>query len=119
MDLSMIIQNAENKCLEWNGDGVVSRRISRQVNLGGKNGRRLVRVGGGAPVSVQSMIKRPTDEVDNIIRDCLRLEAAGVDLIRITVPDEETAARIPAVLKEVSVPIIADIHFSKRAGLAA
>jgi (E)-4-hydroxy-3-methylbut-2-enyl-diphosphate synthase len=105
--------------IQANDQGVVSRRISRQVTIGGRDGRKKVLVGGGAPVSVQSMIKRPTDEVANIIQDCKRLEAAGVDLIRITVPDEETAATMPTILREVTVPIIADIHFSKRAGLAS
>lgn len=99
--------------------GNVLRRKCRQISVGGRDGRREVRIGGDAPVSVQSMIKRQPDDVRNIIFDFKRLETAGVDLIRITVPDEDTAATLPAILREASVPIIADIHFSKKAALAA
>ena len=100
-------------------DGSIKRRTCRQVVVGGRGLRRAVPIGGDAAVSVQSMIKRRPDDVRGIIDDCIRLQDAGCDIIRITIPDEETAKTLPEILAECRVPVVADIHFSARAALAA
>jgi (E)-4-hydroxy-3-methylbut-2-enyl-diphosphate synthase len=106
-------------CIVIDDAGWVTRRDCRKVLVGGRNDRRAVPIGGGAPISVQSMIKRKPDDVRGVIEDCLRLESAGCELIRLAVPDEETAGTLPLILSECSVPLIADIHFSARAALAS
>jgi (E)-4-hydroxy-3-methylbut-2-enyl-diphosphate synthase len=100
-------------------DGSIKRRPSRKIIVGGRNGRIAVPIGGDSPISVQSMIKRRPDDIISIINDCIRLQDAGCDIIRITIPDEEAAKTLPAILAECRVPIVADIHFSTRAALAA
>ncbi len=105
-------------CIDIDKSGLVKRRTCRTVTVG-REGRNRVAIGGDAPVTVQSMIKRKPDDLKNIITDCIRLEAAGCDLIRLTVPDEEIARLLPSILLEVHVPLIADIHFNPGAALAS
>jgi (E)-4-hydroxy-3-methylbut-2-enyl-diphosphate synthase len=104
--------------IEFNKSGSVGKRECRKVIVG-HDGRRKVGIGGSEPVSVQSMIKRKPSDVKNIIADCLRLEDAGCDLIRLTVPDEDAAATLPEILKNTNVPLIADIHFNPKAAIAS
>ena len=99
--------------------GKTPRRPCRKVTVGGRGGRRGVAIGGDAPVSVQSMIKRRPDDAVGIVEDCMRLEAAGCELIRLTIPDEKAVETLKFILTKCSVPIIADIHFSARAALAS
>jgi len=106
-------------CIKIDESGQTPRRECRTVVVGGRGGRREVPIGGDAPISVQSMIKRKPSDVENIINDCHRLEAAGCDLIRLTIPDEDAAGRLPEILSACSVPLIADIHFSPKAALAS
>jgi (E)-4-hydroxy-3-methylbut-2-enyl-diphosphate synthase len=106
-------------CIEFDDSGNAFRRKCRKVVVGGRDGRREVPIGGDAPISVQSMIKKRPDDVKGIIEDCHRLTDAGCDLIRITVPDLGAASTLPEILGECTVPVIADIHFSARAALAA
>jgi len=106
-------------CIEYDNSGITPRRKCRTVTVGGRDGRREIPIGGDSPVSVQSMIKRSPDNVDGIIADIHRLEATRCELIRLTVPDEISAATLPAILKESTVPLIADIHFSPKAALAS
>jgi (E)-4-hydroxy-3-methylbut-2-enyl-diphosphate synthase len=115
----LLIHSIMTGCIEYDNSGTVPRRKSRTVTVGGRSGRRAVPIGGDSPVSVQSMIKRSPDDIDGIIADIHRLEAARCDLIRLTVPDEISAATLPAILKEASIPLIADIHFSPKAALAS
>ncbi|NLP05312.1 flavodoxin-dependent (E)-4-hydroxy-3-methylbut-2-enyl-diphosphate synthase [Candidatus Fermentibacteria bacterium] len=86
------------------------RRISRLVMVGG------VPVGGGAPVTVQSMTNTPTRDVRATTRQINRLAAGGADLVRVSVPDDESAAALGALVASSPVPLVADIHF--RADLA-
>ena len=92
----------------------IKRRNSRAVSAGG------LRIGGGAPLSIQSMTNTDTLDREATLRQTRALAAAGCDLVRITVPTPE-AARTIAYLKEqgVPVPLVADIHFDYRAALAA
>ncbi len=70
-----------------------------------------VAVGGGAPVSVQSMTNTKTEDVAATIAQIDRLCAAGCDIVRVAVPNEAAAQAIEKIKENVSVPIVADIHF--------
>jgi len=89
------------------------RRPCRRVRVG------RVDVGGGAPVSVQSMTKTDTRDVAATVAQARSLERAGCEIIRLAVPDEEAAAALAAVRKAVEAPLVADIHFDHRLALRA
>ncbi|PIU44541.1 MAG: 4-hydroxy-3-methylbut-2-en-1-yl diphosphate synthase [Ignavibacteriales bacterium CG07_land_8_20_14_0_80_59_12] len=82
------------------------RRRSRRVMVGG------VPIGGDAPVSVQSMTKTKTGDIEATVAQVLALEEAGCDIIRITVNDREAADALPAIVRRVHIPVVADIHFN-------
>jgi (E)-4-hydroxy-3-methylbut-2-enyl-diphosphate synthase len=84
------------------------RRGTKQIKAGN------LRIGSGAPVSVQSMLSVPADDIKGSVAQAVRLANAGCQLIRAAVPDKEAVALIPAVKAAVSVPICADIHFDYR-----
>ncbi len=71
-------------------------------------------VGGGAPVSVQSMTKTDTKDTESTLFEAKRLEAAGCDMIRMAVPDTEAARKLPVYKHTLKVPLVADIHFDHR-----
>ena len=73
-----------------------------------------VPVGGGAPISVQSMTTTPTTDVDATVDEIKRMEDAGVDIARISVPDIESVRATERIVRRVNVPIVADIHFNYR-----
>lgn len=87
--------------------------MSRQVKAGN------VRIGGGAPVTVQSMLNVPSTDLEGSVRQAKALEAAGCELIRAAVPDRGAVRLIAALKEAVSVPIVADIHFDYRLALEA
>lgn len=91
----------------------MNRRTSRQITLGG------ISIGGDAPVVVQSMTNTPTQDVVATVRQIKRLTYAGCELVRIAVPDIQSAAALKEIKAQVSLPIIADIHFDYRLALAA
>ncbi|MBN1382735.1 MAG: flavodoxin-dependent (E)-4-hydroxy-3-methylbut-2-enyl-diphosphate synthase [Deltaproteobacteria bacterium] len=78
-----------------------------------------LQVGGGAPVCVQSMTCTDTRNVKKTVAQIRRLEAAGCELIRVAVPDQEAAQAIEAIKKKIKIPLVADIHFNYRLALAA
>ena len=78
-----------------------------------------VEIGGGAPVSIQSMCNTRTGDVKGSIEQIRRLEEAGCEIVRLTVPDEEAAAGFREIKKHVSIPVVADIHFDYRMAIAA
>ena len=86
---------------------------TKRVMVGG------VAVGGGAPVSVQSMTTEKTGCVEACAAQILRLQEAGCDIVRVAVSDEEDARALPLVKARVRVPIVADIHFSPRLAVMA
>ncbi|MGN0008066.1 MAG: flavodoxin-dependent (E)-4-hydroxy-3-methylbut-2-enyl-diphosphate synthase [Desulfovibrionaceae bacterium] len=88
-----------------------TRRTSRQICLGG------VRVGGDAPVVVQSMTNTDTRDVDATVAQIERLVLRGCELVRVAVPDETAADAVARIRARVSVPLIADIHFDYRLAL--
>ena len=88
-------------------------RNSRQINLGG------VKVGGGAPVTVQSMTKTDTRDVTATVLQIRGLEKAGCDIVRLAVPDMEAAKALGSIKKQVRIPIVSDIHFDYKLALEA
>ena len=91
----------------------ITRRPTRQIQVG------KVKIGGDAPVSVQSMCSTDTRDVAATVEQIRQLEAVGCELIRVAVPDEEAAAALPRIKAAMTVPLIADIHFDHRLGLKA
>lgn len=83
----------------------MSRKLTRKVMVG------TVPIGGGAPISVQSMTKTQTKDVRSTIRQIKELVDVDCDIVRVAVPDEESAKSIKEIKKSISIPIVADIHF--------
>ena len=91
----------------------IHRRKSRQIHVG------KVAVGGDAPISVQSMTNTPTTDVEGTIAQIRELEVAGADIVRVSCPDEESSAALKHIVPEVTVPIVADIHFHYKRAIEA
>ena len=92
---------------------IPSRRISKQIQIGG------VKIGGGAPVVVQSMTNTDTRDVKSTIRQIKQMERYGCEIIRVAVPDMQAASALNDIKKGIKIPLIADIHFDYRLALAA
>jgi (E)-4-hydroxy-3-methylbut-2-enyl-diphosphate synthase len=90
---------------------MIRRRQTREIRIGN------VAVGGGNPVSVQSMTKTDTRDVAATVRQILSLESAGCEIVRLAVPDMEAARALGAIKKSASIPLVADIHFDWRLAL--
>jgi len=91
----------------------MERRSTRQISIGS------VRIGGGAPISVQSMTKTDTRDIEKTARQIRLLEEAGCEIIRVAVVDEEAARAITEIKKRIRIPLIADIHFHSHLALKA
>jgi (E)-4-hydroxy-3-methylbut-2-enyl-diphosphate synthase len=89
----------------------IKRRKSRQIMVGN------VPVGGDAPISVQSMTNTETTDVEATVGQIRRIQAAGADIIRVSVPSMEAAEAFGEIRKQVSIPLVADIHFDYRIAL--
>lgn len=89
------------------------RRVSRQMFVGN------VAIGGGAPISVQSMTTSKTHDVVKTLAEIEQLAAAGADIVRVAVPRPEDADALAEIVAGASVPIVADIHFNHRYALKA
>ncbi len=76
-------------------------------------------IGGGNPILIQSMTNTRTSDIDATVKQILTLEDAGCDIIRCTVPDEESARAIAEIKKNIHIPLVADIHFDHRMAIAA
>ena len=85
--------------------------MSKQIHVG------AVAVGGGAPVSIQSMCNTPTQDVARTVSQILRLEGAGCQIIRVAVPDMDAARAIGPIRRRIHIPLVADIHFDYRLAL--
>ena len=86
-------------------------RTSKQVMVG------PVPLGGGAPVTVQSMLNVPSTDIPGSVAQAKRLEAAGCQILRAAIPDMAAVALIPAIKEAVSIPLVADIHFDYKLAL--
>src|SRR5262245_16950096 len=89
---------------------MIPRRKTRQVTLGDE-AHGFVRIGGDAPVSVQSMTAGYTYEIDACVAEIQKLAAAGADVVRVAVPEKKDTAALKDILPQVTVPIVADVHF--------
>ncbi|MEO6437309.1 MAG: flavodoxin-dependent (E)-4-hydroxy-3-methylbut-2-enyl-diphosphate synthase [Tepidisphaeraceae bacterium] len=94
------------------------RRKTRQVTLGDA-AHGFVRIGGDAPVSVQSMTAGYTFDIDACVAEINKLAAAGADLVRVAVPEKKDTAALKEILPQVTVPIVADVHFHFQRALEA
>ncbi|MFP3867585.1 MAG: flavodoxin-dependent (E)-4-hydroxy-3-methylbut-2-enyl-diphosphate synthase [Desulfobacteraceae bacterium] len=92
---------------------VSPRRLTRVISVGG------VQIGGGAPVVVQSMTNTDTCQVDATLAQIERLSAAGCELVRLAIPNQEAVQTFKEIKANSPVPLIADIHFNHRLALAA
>ncbi len=89
------------------------RRQSRQISVGG------VKVGGGAPISVQSMTNTDTRDVAATLAQIHRLEEVGCEIVRVAVPDRLAAEKLKEIKTRINIPLVADIHFDYRLALEA
>ena len=76
-----------------------------------------IAIGGGAPVTIQSMLSVPSNDIKGNVEQAKTLEAAGCEIIRVAIPDKAAVSLIPAIKEQVSVPIVADIHFDYKLAL--
>ncbi|KPJ56888.1 MAG: 4-hydroxy-3-methylbut-2-en-1-yl diphosphate synthase [Deltaproteobacteria bacterium DG_8] len=89
------------------------KKRKREIFLG------KVRIGGDAPISVQSMTKTDAKEVSSTIKQIHQLEEAGCEIIRVAIPDMESAKTLSSIKQEISIPLVADIHFDYKLALEA
>ncbi|MEE8458633.1 MAG: flavodoxin-dependent (E)-4-hydroxy-3-methylbut-2-enyl-diphosphate synthase [Phycisphaerales bacterium] len=94
------------------------RRPTRQVNIGNER-TGIVRIGGDAPVVVQTMTTGYTYAVDDCVTEINRLAAAGAQLVRVAVPERKDTEALAEILKQTTVPIVADVHFHFKRALEA
>lgn len=91
----------------------IQRRKSRQIRVGS------VLVGGDAPISVQSMTNTPTTDVAATVEQIRSMERVGVDIARVSCPDRESALALKEIVRQVNVPVVADIHFHYKRAIEA
>lgn len=87
--------------------------MSKQLQVGGLS------LGGGAPLRIQSMCNTPTEDVKATVAQILRLEQAGCDIVRVTVPTMEAAEALRSIKRQIHIPLVADIHFDYRLAVAS
>lgn len=97
---------------------MIQRRETRQIVVGDDRVGR-VKIGGGAPVSVQTMTAGYTYEIDKCVAEIHKLAAAGADLVRVAVPEKKDTDALKHIIPQVSVPIVADVHFHFQRALEA
>ena len=91
----------------------IVRRRSRQIRVG------PVPVGGDSPITVQTMTNTPTEDVAATVAQIHRAERAGVDIVRVSCPDQASTAALKDIVRQVRVPVVADIHFHYRRAIEA
>src|SRR6266496_2959833 len=91
----------------------IDRRACRQIHVG------KVPVGGDAPITVQSMTNTVTSDVKATVEQVQALERAGADIVRVSCPDQESALALKHIVRQVEVPIVADIHFHYKRAIEA
>ncbi len=92
---------------------IIKRRISKKIKVG------RVDVGGNSPISVQSMTNTLTTDVKGTIKQIHSLEEAGADIVRVSCPDEGSTKALKNIIKEISTPVVADIHFHYKRAIEA
>ena len=91
----------------------IQRKPTRQIQVGS------VKIGGMAPIAVQSMTNTFTQDIPATVAQINRLEKAGCEIVRVAVPDMEAARALSAIKKQIAIPLIGDIHFDYRLAIAA
>lgn len=97
---------------------MIQRRKTRQVTVGDQRVG-VIRIGGDAPVSVQTMTAGYTYEIDKCVAEIHKLAAAGADMVRVAVPEKKDTAALREIIPQVQVPIVADVHFHFQRALEA
>lgn len=92
---------------------MINRKITKKVKIGN------ISIGGGEPIAVQSMLNVPTNDINGSVEQAKELAAAGCQIIRFAIPNEDALALIEPIKKAVDVPLVADIHFDYRLALGA
>ena len=92
---------------------IINRKVTKEIKVGN------VSVGGIAPISVQSMTNTLTTDIKGTVNQIHSLEDAGADIVRVSCPDKESTNALKHIIKEVSVPIVADIHFHYKRAIEA
>ncbi|HCT65134.1 MAG TPA: 4-hydroxy-3-methylbut-2-en-1-yl diphosphate synthase [Lachnospiraceae bacterium] len=90
---------------------MIERKIKKTVEVGG------LKIGGGNPIIIQSMCNTDTRDVEATVRQIKALEEAGCELVRVAVPDMEAAMAVGKIKEQISIPLVADIHFDYRLAL--
>ncbi|MBD5527600.1 MAG: flavodoxin-dependent (E)-4-hydroxy-3-methylbut-2-enyl-diphosphate synthase [Lachnospiraceae bacterium] len=98
---------------EYTVDEHIHRQRTRIVQIG------QVQIGGGAPIAIQSMTNTRTEDVAATVAQILRLEQAGCEIIRCTVPTLEAAQALKEIKEQIHIPLVADIHFDYKMAIAA
>lgn len=89
------------------------RENTKEIKIGN------VVIGGTHPITIQSMTNTPTEDVDATVAQILRLEKAGCEIVRCTVPNQAAAEAVKEIKKQIHIPLVADIHFDYRMAIAA
>ena len=92
---------------------IINRKKTREIKVGN------ISVGGGSPISVQSMTNTKTSDVKSTVKQILSLEEAGADIVRVSCPDVSSTKALKHIVKEVKAPIVADIHFHYKRAIEA
>ena len=91
----------------------IKRKKTKKIRIG------KVEVGGDAPISVQSMTNTLTTKVDSTVKQINELAEAGADIVRVSCPDQDSSLCLKKIIKQVEVPIVADIHFHYKRAIEA
>ena len=92
---------------------IIKRKHTKEIKVGS------ISVGGKSPISVQSMTNTLTTDIKGTISQIHSLEEAGADIVRVSCPDADSTKALKNIIKEVSVPIVADIHFHYKRAIEA
>ena len=92
---------------------IIKRKKTREIKVGN------LTVGGNSKISVQSMTNTLTTDIKSTVNQIHSLEEAGADIVRVSCPDENSTNALKEIVKEVSVPIVADIHFHYKRAIEA
>ena len=92
---------------------IIKRKTTKEIQVGS------VKVGGNAPISVQSMTNTLTTDIKGTINQIHSLQNAGADIVRVSCPDEGSTKALKDIIKEVSIPVVADIHFHFKRAIEA
>ena len=92
---------------------LATRKQTRQISI------KDVKIGGGAPIAVQSMTNTFTHDVGATVAQIRRLEQVGCELVRVAVPNQSAVEAIPSIKEQISIPLIADVHFDYRLAVGA